>query len=251
AALGIRLIFSVSSGWDIFISGIFGFGVCFALAYLFYYGHQWGGGDSKLLMGMGAVIGITYPFNGSSWNLLWFFLTLLLLGSVYGLVWISAVVAIKRTLFLERFKQNLYFYRKIHLGLGIVSLGFFILFLTGLKWGYSFIWPIIPFPLAAFYLFLFVSTAEDSCFTRKVEVKQLTEGDWLAEDVIAGERIVMKKKTLEKEDVAKLLQVRQEKKPERVLIREGIPFIPSFLLAYLVLVFGSSIFNWAWKSFLG
>ncbi|MEK6938658.1 MAG: prepilin peptidase, partial [Nanoarchaeota archaeon] len=54
AALGIRAIFSLSSGWEIFISGALGFGVFLGLSCLLYYSYQWGGGDSKLLMGMGG-----------------------------------------------------------------------------------------------------------------------------------------------------------------------------------------------------
>src|SRR3989338_11182534 len=87
SALGIRLIFSLNGKWNILFSGLFGFGVLFAVGYLFYIVSQWGGGDAKLLMGMGAVIGISLPFSASSLNVLWYFLALLLVGSIYGLAW--------------------------------------------------------------------------------------------------------------------------------------------------------------------
>ena len=63
SAFGIRTIFSFELGWEIIISGLIGFVIALSIALLFYYTGQWGGGDSKLLMGMGAIIGVSYPFN--------------------------------------------------------------------------------------------------------------------------------------------------------------------------------------------
>lgn len=252
-ALGIRAIFSIAESWNILLSGILGFAVCFALACLFYYTSQWGGGDSKLLMGMGMVIGITYPFNVTSWNLLLFFVGLLMLGAIYGLFWIIYIAISKRKLFSVKFKEYLNEYKKVHVVLGIVSVILLIIFLFGIfgiKNGYSFFWPIIPFPLASFYLFLFVTTVENSCFIKKISIEQLTEGDWLAEDVVVGDKIVLKKKTLEKEDLTSLLHLKKERKLEKVLVREGIPFVPSFLFSFLVYVFGRNIYSWFIESFL-
>ena len=68
---------------------------------------------------------------------------------------------------------------------------------------------------------------------------KLTEGDWLAKDVKLKNKVVMEAKTLEREDVWKLryLEVNENLKP--VTIKEGVPFVPSFLIAYLITVFGS------------
>jgi len=233
AALGTRAIFSFTNGWETLLSGALGFAVCFSIACLFYYSNQWGGGDSKLLMGMGAVIGITYPFNNSSWNLLWFFLTLLTLGAIYGLLWVIGLAVKERKRFWPSFKKNLYEHKLMHLVLGIISLLLFVLFLFGLKYHFSYVWPLVPFPLLTFYLFLFVTTVENSCFIMKRAIPKLTEGDWLAEEVKINEKIFLKKKTLEKEDLDKLKKLQREGKLEQVLVREGVPFIPSFFLAYV------------------
>ena len=66
SALGLRSIFSFEYGWSLLLDGILGLLVCLGIAYLFYYTNQWGGGDSKLLIGMGAIIGL--GFNLQNFN---------------------------------------------------------------------------------------------------------------------------------------------------------------------------------------
>ncbi len=244
AALGIRGIFSITSGWEILLSGILGFGMCLGLAYLFYYSNQWGGGDTKLLMGMGAIIGITYPLGISSWNLLWYLLAVLFLGAVYGMCWVIGLAITKRELFFPKFREMLYRYKSVHTVLGFITLGLFVLFLVLAQKGFPFLWPIIPFPLASFYLFLFVTSVENGCFIRKIGVERLTEGDWLAEDVIVNAKVAVGKKTLEKKELEHLKKLHSEGRVSKVLIREGVPFVPSFLFGYLVLVFGSGLLGW-------
>ena len=127
AAFGIRIIFSLQLGLYVLLSGIFGFLICLALAFLFYYSGQWGGGDSKLLMGMGAVIGITFPFDATSFNLLWFFLALLFLGAIYGLLWMIILGIVKHKIFFKNFKSYLLRRKKLHFVLIAVTFIFVIL----------------------------------------------------------------------------------------------------------------------------
>jgi len=240
SALGIRTIYSVSLGWNILISGLIGFLVCFLLAMLFYYTNQWGGGDSKLLMGMGAVIGITYPFNESSLQLSLFFIALLFLGAIYGLLWMSYMAVKKRNVFRKEFKESLNEYKKINFVTGIISLLF-----VGITFVYTFAWPMIIFPAGMFYLFIFVTTVEKSCFFKKIKIDDLTEGDWLAESITLSEgKVLRKKRALEKKD---LIDLKQVKNLKEVLIKEGIPFVPSFLFAYLMILFGGVVWNWLFK----
>ena len=65
----------------------------------------------------------------------------------------------------------------------------------------------------------------------------MTEGDWLAEEVVIQGKKVLKKKTLTNSDIEKL----HTHKISSVLIKEGIPFVPSFLIAYLFLLFGKDL----------
>src|SRR3989344_1116475 len=81
SALGLRLIFSLASfEWIILLEGLAGFLLFVAFGYLMYYTGQWGGGDSKLIMGLGAVIGLNI-------TLAVFFINVLVAGGVYGVAW--------------------------------------------------------------------------------------------------------------------------------------------------------------------
>lgn len=237
SGLGIRTIFSLNSGdWNILLSGVLGFGVFFLLACVLYYSHQWGGGDSKLLMGMGGIIGITYPLTHSSLDLFWFFLALLSLGAIYGFAWIIGLSIKQHKKFWQDFKKNFNEHYKLHRWLVVITILLLILFLVGLNYGFSFIWPLVLFPLVVFYLFLYVTTVENSCFILSRKVKELTEGDWLAEEVKLNNKVILRKKTLEKEDLDQLLKLNKENKLDSVFVKEGVPFVPSFLLGYVALL---------------
>ncbi len=227
AALGIRAIFSFELGINLFISGLLGFIVFLLLALLLYHTHQWGGGDSKLLMGMGAVIGISYPFSESSLTLLWFFIALLLLGAVYGLIWLL-VLAIRRwELFKIRFPQRLEKHKTSHIIVWVLTILLIIpsLFIT-------MFWVFIPIPIILFYLLLLVMTIEEAFFINKTSTKNLVEGDWLAEPITKDNQIILKKKTLTKSDINQL----QRLKIKTVAIKEGVPFVPSFVFAYVTIL---------------
>lgn len=242
AAFGIRIIYSFHESWSLLFSGVFGFFLALGISSLFYYTNQWGGGDSKLFWGMGAVIGVTLPFDYSSWNLLWFFLALLFIGAIYGLIWMGFQAVKRKNLFLPEFQKRIRSYKNIHL-----TCALFTLFFLGLSLWQIYFWPLLLLPLGLFYLFLFVQVVEDCCFLKKMKVSQLTEGDWLAEDIVVNGKTILYKKTLEKADFQKLKPFVGEDK--KVLIKEGIPFVPNFFLAYLLLIFGQKIFAYIFTFF--
>jgi Flp pilus assembly protein protease CpaA len=228
AALGIRAIFSLTLGWEILISGMLGLVAMIAVAFFFYYSNQWGGGDSKLLMGVGASIGITYPFSSSSLNLLWFLLGLLFLGAIYGLFWLVYLSIKNRLRFSRQWLSLIKTYRYLHLSTFFGSAVFLLLSLF-----YPIFWIFVILPWGTFHLFLFVNVVERTCFIKRIAVSKLTEGDWLAEDVRHG-HYHLSKKTLEKDDIESI----KKHGLHEVVIKEGIPFTPAFLLGYLAVVFG-------------
>ena len=107
-ALGARGLYSIIF-WDyhVFLEGIIGFVVFVILAYIMFYAGQWGGGDSKLLMGMGAVFGIKLGvFSLSAFPLIGtFIINLMLFGAIYGLIWSSILAVVKWKEFLMELKK--------------------------------------------------------------------------------------------------------------------------------------------------
>src|SRR3989338_395931 len=230
-AIGLRLIFSIEYGYSILLSGILGFLICFLLAHLLYYTRQWGGGDSKILMGMGASIGITYPFTPASFHLLLFFIFLLFVGAIYGLIWMCILAFRNSTLFLKTFKQKLNLHKHIHyLILSLTLLSLIISLFSPL------FWPFVILILLFFYLLLAVSCIEENFFHIQKPILHLTEGDWLAQTITISNRTLFQPKTLEKSDLIALQKLHSQNKLSAILIKEGIPFLPSFLFAYFIIL---------------
>ena len=238
AVLGMRILFSIEAGWNILLEGLLGFAAFFFLAHLFYYTNQWGGGDSKLLMGLGASVGIALPFTLSSFRLLWYLLSVLFLGSLYGLGWMVFIAVKKRKLFTKDWNQHFHQRRSVH---GILLAAALVVVLLSIFIHPAFL--LLLFPAAVYYLLLFVNTVERSCFITNLPIQKVTEGDWLAEDVYVDGTKVMKKKTLQKSDLHALSLLQKQRKIEYVPIKGGVPFVPSFLFAYLVILFGSDVFG--------
>lgn len=264
SGLGLRAMFSLESGWGILLDGVLGFLACLGLAYLFYWAGWWGGGDSKLLMGMGAVLGLglgDFKLGGLTFTLFWFFMGLLLFGAVIGVVWSGWLAVKKRKKFAGEFKWLVKEGKKWHylawggslvlLGLGL-GLGFYSDFYSG------YLWLLAVFPAGFFYLFCFVKAVEESCMVKELRgerINELEEGDWLAEEVRVkerkegkpAERVVEKGKGLEQEEIWRLKRLWREGRLKKVLVKEGIPFVPSFLASYLVVVMGNYIWIYLGK----
>jgi Flp pilus assembly protein protease CpaA len=230
SAIGIRLIYGVFD-WHVIVSGLFGVGVMYLLALLFYYTGQWGGGDSKLLIGMGAVIGISYPFNLSSFAVLYYMLLVLAIGAIYGVIYLIVISILNWgkfvAMFKKEFKDNI---RIVKLVL-FFSLAFLI---AGLF--FKFLMVLVIFPIGFYLLYLFVISVENSCFIVDTKISRVTEGDWLYEDVRLKGRRLMSKRTMEREDLLKLKKLAKIHNFDKVKIRIGIPFVPSFLFAYIVFI---------------
>ena len=63
----------------------------------------------------------------------------------------------------------------------------------------------------------------------------VTEGDWIAKDVIVSGKKICGPKDLgiTKEQLALLQKLARQKKIKSVIVKYGIPFIPTFLIALL------------------
>lgn len=229
AGFGLRLLYSII-GWNInvFLYGVYGFLVFLAVGLIMYYFGQWGGGDSKLLMGLGVLIGLEFEQN----FLINFFIMILVIGAVYGMAYSIFLAIRKWNSFKKKFLELNESYIKIKRIIIVVCVvlfvvSFFLDFFVRLP-----LYLIIVFILSGFYIFVFARAIERVAMIKFVKPNQLTEGDWIVNDIKVRGKYVTGPKELgiTKEQIAVLKKARLKK----VLIKEGIPFVPSFLIAYLV-----------------
>jgi Flp pilus assembly protein protease CpaA len=206
--------------------------VMFLVMNLFYYGRVFAGGDAKLLFSM-TVFFMGATFFESVINIGIFALFLMISGSIYGLAYSGFLW------FNNRKKVNIEMRRQmadggwrmnvgVGLGVFLMLLGFtnFLFFLVGIL---LFIFP---------FLYVFAKGLENVSMIREVSGKELREGDWLVKDVVlrkseVGGRRVIKAdwNGLSLEDIELL------KRRRKVLIKEGLPFVPAFLFAFWGYVF--------------
>jgi len=203
--------------------------VAFVFHYLFYFGHVFAGGDAKLLLAMSPFFASS-TFVHSLFQLVVFVFLMFLCGGIYGLLY-SAVLYFKS--FKEsnvRIKKQLVrlkFVWFLVLGVVLMVLGYFVFlsFVVGIF--------VILFPL----LLAFARGLEEVVMIRTISGKSLREGDWLVEDVRVGRKVV--KATFDgvsKEEMEIL------KNQKRVKIKDGLPFVPSFLFGFIVYILYSDYF---------
>src|SRR3989344_2792882 len=241
-----RFFYSVlNNNWYYFLYGIIGFSICFCIGLLLYLTKQWGGGDSKLLMGLGIIFA-TKPFFVSDQNL--FLLNLILnifvAGALYGLFYAIYLAYKHKNNFIKEFKRlinedKIRFARIFSFIISIILFGLILIsndiatkiILSGF----------IIFILFYVHLWIFVRSVENACMFKIVPVSKLIEGDWVADDIIVNKKIIYNKTKLfvEKKDILMFIKYNVKK----VKIKEGIPFVPSFLIGTLFsLIFRIGLF---------
>jgi len=219
-----RLFYSLFSGmWDFFIFGLAGFVVFFVLAHVFYYGRVFGGGDAKLLMGLGVVL----PYNdfvelGYFAGL--FLVLFFVVGGLYSLI-ASGVLITRRW---RRFKKEIVkSWKKDGSWVWLsVPIAFVLLFFVWGNW-----LGIIGVVLIGLLPFLYVVVkALDECMIVSKSGDELLEGDWIVKDVVVkGKKISKTVHGLSLEDIEML-----KKSGKRVLVKEGVAFVPVFLITFVL-----------------
>lgn len=223
--LGIRAIFSFEAGdFSILSLALLGTTILLGISFIFYYSKVFAGGDFKLLTGLGPFIPGT-AFGSVVANAFFGVILLLLLGFVYSFI-MSSVVALKnKNVFRNNFKEKgkmYYFIIPIIAVLGISAAytgDYIVTILMG----------IISLALLTYPYLLSV----DACMLRLYKPGKLTPGDWILKDIHVGNKVV--KSTvhgLSEKDIILLKKYRKS-----IYVKEGIPFVPVFLLCFLVMVF--------------
>lgn len=198
-----------------------------------HYTGQWGGADLKLLVGLGALFGIQLPLTPIPFFLL-FLLVGVFAGAIYGILYLAIILiknysAIHEEINKTRTQNN----KKIRLAAITTILALFIIALL-----HPTITTIILVFLAAtsyftYTLYYLTQAIEKHCFIKQINVNKLVPGDWLAEDVKHNNKALLKVGQLTTGLEEKHIQQLKKHKIKTVTVKEGIPFIPSFLLAYI------------------
>jgi len=231
-ALFARLLFSViEKNLSFFLWGLFYFVIFLVLANLFYYSRVFAGGDAKLLIGIGIVL--AEPPKLATFNSIFplpftFIINLLFIGSIYGLLYMLVLVFKNKNSFIREFQKKKGINR-LYLILAFILITMFILTKNWLFIIVAVITLFLP------YLYLAAKVTEKTGLLKYVWPEQLTEGDWLAQPVKIGKKTI--KPTWDGLTKKELVLLRKTKK--KIAIKQGIPFVPAFLMAFVVSFFGN------------
>ena len=219
------------------VQSLFGLLVFVILSFFLYYTKQWGGGDAKMLMAIGAALPL-YPeyliqYFSPNLNLPFlviFLVNLVIFGSLYAIIY-SAIITFKNRKKIKSFNKSYFLF--LYLSIIIFITSFFIksystkLLLTALAL-------IMVFP----FLIYFIRIFEKNFMILKIPLSKATEGDWLAENIYHNKKLILDKNTtgLSLQDIRKLKKLNIK----IIKIKYGMPFIPSFLISFVIsIIFGN------------
>ena len=209
--------------------------ILFILMNAFYYGHIFAGGDAKLLFAMTAFF-IGLSFFETLINLGIFILFLMFSGALYGIGYSLA-------LYFKNFKKVNEGIKQEFGGIWIFSLaisGFVLIAVSLINFYFFFLTLFIfVFPL----IYVFAKGLEDVSMIKTISWKDLREGDWLAQDVVVGNKIIKAKwEGVSNEEIELMKNLKSIK------IKDGMPFVPAFFIAFISYVFFK---NWVLDFLLG
>jgi Flp pilus assembly protein protease CpaA len=231
------------SDFSFIIRCILGLGLSLAIGVSMFYTGQWGGGDSKMLFGLGALLGISYPFRFDFYSM--FLLNLLFAGAIYGIIWIIYKSARNWHSIQKKLKIELKKTRKLRMITAVIIivslLAVYFVELPGyLKMVLS-VLLLIMYSLN--YIYVFVRVTEKVSMVRLVGVEKLTEGDWIVDNIVIDGEYISGPKDLgiEKKKIQKLLELKKKGKVDKVKVKYGMPFVPSFLISMIYTIVTNNI----------
>lgn len=244
-ALGVRLVYSAAF-WDFrfILQGLAGFVIFFAISWVMFYTGQWGGGDSKMLMAIGAILGLELSADAL---VLSFVANTILVSAAYGLLWSIGLAATNWKSFLPQAKAlcsrkgSVILHRSIWVVALAVLAAAFAVSNARLKMSFLTLSAVL---VLTFYTWIMIKSVEDSCMLKRVPATELTEGDWISEDVIVKGKLVCGPADLgvSKSQIRKLRRLEKDGLIDSVPIKVGIPFVPCFLFSMmLTLAYGNII----------
>ena len=228
-ALGFRFFYSLfHDNFTFFYQGLIGLGIFFILGTSLYYGRMFAGGDAKLMIALGTILPFSENLIVNIKIFLLFFLLFLFAGAVYGLSWSIYLTISKKKEVWDEMKKQFNQLRPIINALMAAAL---LVMVLGMYDSFLFYIGIMVFLLP--YLYIYSKAIDEVCMVKTVKVKDLEEGDWLYHDLKIGSKTI-------KADWGGLTknQIKEiKRKYKSIKIRQGIPFVPVFLIGFLLLVY--------------
>lgn len=228
-ALGFRFFYSLFAlvNFSFFFQGLIGLGIFFVLGNLFYHGKMFAGGDAKLMIALGTILPFSFSLVENLKLFVAFLLVFFLTASIFGIS-TSIYFAIKnknnfKKEFIKTYQKN----KKI--SLVVQALALIVMMLGLINQQGLFYLGIFVFlsPL----LFNFAKSVDEACMVKLVDSNKLMEGDWLYKPILVGnKKILAKWDGLSKQEI-KLIQ----KHKKFVWIKKGVPFVPVFLISFIIL----------------
>jgi archaeal preflagellin peptidase FlaK len=239
-------VFVISAGSSIFywnldylIQPVFWGSVAFLISYLIYYLGHWGGGDVKLLGGIGGFIGFlsaagyAWPngeFLGTSIPpLVTYAIDMALLSTPFVMLYTLGLGLMRPSVFRVYLKNLME--RKVAFTFGISLLPLILAIYMGLD-VLAYVYLLVPLMVVSS---IYMKTVEDNLMTKTIKVSDLKEWDILADEVYDGDVKVASKGDIEGISPQELGRIRElsaaGKIPEMIRTKKGVEFVPVLFLS--------------------
>ncbi|OYT36211.1 hypothetical protein B6U91_01725 [Candidatus Pacearchaeota archaeon ex4484_71] len=228
-AIAIRFFYGVfSEDFRLLYQGLLWFGIFFLFSNFLYYLRFFAGGDQKLLMALGAILPLYGDFSSNLKISIIFVGVFFFTGLIYTLLWVGAIGFKNFSKLKKELRKQFKKYRKHLIFMVLLS----TIFLIAGFYESIFFW-IGVFVFGISYLILYVVSVDESCMVGDELTASLEEGDLLYKKVkINGVEINPSWAGLSKRQIRLL-----KKNRKKVKIRRGIPYVPVFLISFLIFVF--------------
>ena len=192
------------------------------IANALYYMRLFGGGDAKLLIALSTIIPqLTFPSILGLPSAATFLLNCTFIGAIYGMIYAMTLAVRHGKHFKEKISEiKLPFWPFLIVSLILAAASFFT---------YQFILIIAVLVILFPVLYIFTKAVEDVALIKNIDASKLTEGDWLVHPIKIGRKVISARLGLTKKDIELLKKYRTN-----VKIKEGIPFVPVFLVAFIL-----------------
>ena len=212
----------------------------YIMGYVLFWLGQWGGGDVKMITGIGCVFGYLDAL-GYSWinttitpYYITYFINMAVIATPYAVIYTIILGLLNPHIFktyIHEFKRH-----KIILAC-ILSFAHTIASLYYNQHFLAIVYMLLPiFALASVYL----KVVEKNLLCKTVSVKELQEGDIVAEDIFDGDEKLADKKNIEgitEEQLIKICElVAHGKLHSDIKIKWGVKFGPTLFLSFLVTI---------------